>query len=758
MAKKMVIVESKAKTQSISKILGDEYKINYCLGHIYDLPARELGIDIDHGFKPKYVVVPGKSKLVKELQDAAAGVDTVILATDPDREGESIAWHLSRLFKNKDVRRMTFNEITGKAIREAVNNLRGIDMQLVDAQQARRVLDRLVGYKLSPLLWKTLNNSRLSAGRVQSVALKMICDREKEVEGFVPKEYWKISGIFARLVEGKEEIKANFIGTANEEIEIGNEAQASDLVAALEKCKYVVNDIKRRSEQRRAFPPYITSTLQQEASRRLNFSTARTMVLAQQLYEGIELGGEGSVGLITYMRTDSVRVSTDAVAEAAAFIGEKYGKNYLPEKPPFYKTKSGVQDAHEAIRPTSVEREPKKIAHYLTKEQLKLYELIWNRFVASQMAPAVFDVARCDIIGDGRYLFRATGQKLAFDGFLKVYKFKAKETGSEEGEVAEEEGALPMIAKDENLDLKKIDSTQHFTKPPQRYTEATLVKELEERGIGRPSTYVPIIETLKKRQYTKIEKKSFKPTKTGMVVNNLLTGSFSDVVDYNFTARMEEDLDKVETGNKDWVKLIGDFYETFKKDIAKASTSMRFDEKTDQKCPECGGNLLVKPGRYGLFLGCSGYPTCKFTKPYESDGDGEAAQQRAKPQPTDEKCDKCGAGMVIRQGKYGKFIACSAYPKCVNRRPYVGDFKCPRKDCGGKIVPKKTKKYSVFYGCSNYPNCTFVTWNTPIENETCPDCGTFLVQEKKRGVVTKKCANEECGKVVSSETPEPAGS
>ncbi|MFA6450333.1 MAG: type I DNA topoisomerase [bacterium] len=747
MAKKMIIVESKAKTQSIGKILGSDYKVTYCLGHIYDLPTKELGIDVERGFKPQYVVVSGKSKLVKQLQEQAQEVDTVVLATDPDREGESIAWHLARLFKSKKIQRMTFNEITSKAVKEAINNLREIDMNLVDAQQARRVLDRLVGYKLSPLLWRTLNNSKLSAGRVQSVALRLICDREREVEGFVPQEYWNITGYFERIAGAHESLKAAFIGNMDEEIKIENEQQATELIAALEKCKYAVYDVKRKTEARRPLAPFTTSTLQQEASRRINFSTAKTMAVAQQLYEGIELGSEGAVGLITYMRTDSVRISDDAKLEAAALIKEKFGANYLPEKPNFYKSKANVQDAHEAIRPSYVTREPGTVVSFLSKDQYRLYELIWNRFVASQMAPAAIDTTRYDVAGDNRYMFRATGSKTAFDGFLKVYALKVKEDTENETE-AEEENQLPMLEKNEGLDLKKIDPAQKFTKPPSRYTEASLVRELEEKGIGRPSTYVPIIETLKKRDYTRLEKKSFRPTKTGMVVNDLLKGNFPAVVDFNFTAKMEDELDQVETGAKDWVKLISDFYSTFKVDLEKAAKTMKFEEKSDEICPECGAGMVVKPGKFGLFLGCSKYPTCKFTKPYETGPDGAAAAERAKPLPSDEKCDKCGSDMVIRTGRYGKFLACSAYPKCRNIKPITGDFKCPREGCEGKVIPRRSKARRTFYGCSAYPKCTFVSWYPPVENETCPDCGSILIMEKKKSGTTKKCAREECGKII----------
>lgn len=750
MAKKMIIVESKAKTRSIGKIVGDDYIVRYCLGHIYDLPDKELGIDIKNGFKPQYKVVAGKEKLIKELRKEAGEVGEVILATDPDREGESIAWHLSRLFPGKKTSRMAFNEITAKAIREALVNLREIDQKLVDAQQARRVLDRLVGYKLSPLLWKVLNNSKLSAGRVQSVALRLICEREREIEKFKPEEYWTIDGLFGRLSAGKESFQAGFVGTVEEEIKITNEAQAKQLLAALEKCAYSVYSVGKKTEKRRPLPPFITSSLQQEASRRLNFSASKTMVIAQQLYEGIEIGAEGTVGLITYMRTDSVRVASDAAAEAADYIRERIGKNYIPERPNVYKSRAGSQDAHEAIRPTSVNLEPKNLVNHLSKDQHKLYKLIWARFVASQMAPATVDVTRFDIAGDAKYLFRATGTVIVFDGYLKVYSFKSKSDGKDDKNGADEV-PLPELSKDEKLNLEELDPKQHFTKPPSRYTEASLVRELEERGIGRPSTYVPIIETLKKRDYARIEKRSFKPTKWGLIVSDLLTKNFSNIVDYNFTARMEEELDDVEAGKKEWDKLVEEFFTPFSADLEKAGREMKYEEKVDEKCPECGNDMQLKPGKFGLFIGCTNYPTCKFTKPYEKGEDSGDGAARPKAAPSGQKCEKCGSEMVIRQGKFGKFLACSGYPKCKNIKPYIADFNCPREGCDGKLVPRRTKKRRTFYGCSKYPECGFVSWSAPVEGENCPDCKGLLVHTKIKGENVKKCLNEKCGKVIPTE-------
>lgn len=741
--KKMIIVESKAKTQSIGKIVGPEYKVLHCLGHIYDLPPKELGIDVDHGFEPIYKVVPGKSKLIKQLKDEAKDVDEIILATDPDREGESIAWHLEKLFPKKKTYRMTFNEITAKAINEALNNITEIDMRLVDAQQARRVLDRLVGYKISPLLWRNLNNSHLSAGRVQSVALRMVCEREREIEKFDAKEYWTITGVFNRLIEGKESIEAEYTGIEGENLEIPNETSANEIKDILEKCSYVVKDVQKKKERRRPYAPFITSSLQQEAAGKLRFSASKTMSIAQQLYEGIEMGADGVVGLITYMRTDSVRVSGDAQAEARDYISKRFGDSYVPAKPHVFKSKKGAQDAHEAIRPTSVLYEPKEIQSYLSKDQHKLYKLIWARFIASQMEAAAVSVTRIDIAGDDKYMFRASGSVIEFDGYLRVYSFKSKDNKNKKPE-------LPDIGKDENMDLADITPFQHFTKPPARYSEASLVRELEERGIGRPSTYVPTIETLKKRDYVRLEKRSFKPTKWGFIINDLLGQNFSEIVDYEFTARMENDLDNVESGDIQWQSIVENFYGPFAEKLKKASKTMKYEEKTDEKCDECGAEMVVKTGKYGLFLGCSKYPDCTFTKPYGDTG-SESPQQKKPPVPTGEKCDKCGKEMVIRTGRYGMFMACSGYPKCKNKKPYIGDIDCPKEECEGKLVIRRTKKGRMFYGCSKYPDCDFVSWQAPIQGEKCPVCGSFMKRAKHEGENVKKCARESCGKIVPYE-------
>lgn len=756
--KSMIIVESKAKVQSIGKIVGEDYQLYYCLGHIYDLPEKDLGIDIKSNFKPKYVQVRGKSKLISELKSGGKNFETIILATDPDREGESIAWHLARLFPNKKILRMRFNEITEKGIKDSLGNLTDIDMRLVNAQQARRVLDRLVGYKISPLLWKFLKGG-LSAGRVQSVAVRMICDRDKEIKEFKPEEWWSLIGEFLKDANAETiPVKAAFYGTKQGEIKIKNEEEARKYESELRGLKYVVDSVATRNEKRRPNPPFITSTLQQDAARRLNYSASKTMTIAQQLYEGVEIGGEGVVGLITYMRTDSPRVSTYAQDLALEFIRGHFGKDYAPAKANVYspkkKNKADVQDAHEAIRPTYVDKLPQDVKQYLSRDQFRLYELVWNRFIASQMTPAQFAVTSVNILG-GEYVFRASGTVVLFDGFQKVYK-TLKENNSENGDGesnGEKEQKLPQMAENEPMNLNELDPKQHFTKPPPRYTEASLVRVLEEKGIGRPSTYVPTIETIKKRGYVEMDKRAFMPTKWGIIVTELLSKNFTDIVDEEFTARMEENLDEVEQGKVEWQNVIGDFYETFVKALDKAETNMKYEEKTDVACKECESPLVIKKGRYGLFLGCSRYPECSYTEPFDPiTGKAAETKPRAQPQPSKEVCSKCGSAMVIREGRYGKFLACSGYPKCRNIVPYIGNFACPKPGCDGKIVKKTTKRRKPIYGCSKYPECDFVSWYPPLE-ENCPKCGTFLTRIGSRGQTQKKCANQACGHVVE-DTPE----
>lgn len=754
--KAMIIVESKAKVQSIGKIVGPDYNLQYCLGHVYDLPEKELGIDIKSNFEPKYVPVRGKGKLITSLKTTGKDFKTVILATDPDREGESIAWHLSKLFTGKKIMRMRFNEITEKGILDGLNSLTEIDMKLVNAQQARRVLDRLVGYKISPLLWKFLKGG-LSAGRVQSVALRLICDREREVEAFKPEEWWSLTGEFEKNA-GPPSFKAAFYGKKGEEIKVKDEAQANAILKELKGLDYKVENVETRQEQRRPLPPYITSSLQQDASRRLGFSASKTMTIAQQLYEGVALGAEGVVGLITYMRTDSVRVSSYAQELAVEYIRQTFGADYAPAKPNVFKTKNSVQDAHEAIRPTYVEKDSKVLKNSLNKDQLRLYEMIWNRFLASQMKPALVAVTRVEIAG-GDYMFRTAGTVSIFDGCQRIYN-TVKEAPVEPPDEAEktekekEEQKLPPLVKGEALDMKELEPRQHFTKPPARFSEASLVKVLEEKGIGRPSTYVPTIETIKKRGYVEMEKRTFLPTKWGFIVTDLLAKNFPEIVDYEFTARMENDLDGVEQGTNEWEKVVGAFYTKFAEDLAKASTNMKYEEKVESVCEKCGSPMVLKPGRFGLFLSCSKYPTCNFTQQFNAmESAGKPAKPKAAPIPSGKMCEKCGMELLIREGKYGKFLACSGYPKCKNLIPYIGDFACPREGCDGKVVKKVTRSRKTIYGCSKYPDCDFVSWYAPLEDK-CPKCGTFMMRTGSKGKVVHKCASDKCGHSVEVEPEE----
>ncbi len=689
---KLVIVESPAKARTVSRFLGKDYTVKASIGHVRDLLKSRLSVDVENDFKPTYRIIKEKREVVKELQEAVKRAEEVYLATDPDREGEAIAWHLIAAAKidGVPVHRVVFHEITKDAITEAFAHPRGIDMQLVNAQQARRVLDRLVGYKVSPLLWRKVKN-RLSAGRVQSVALRLIVEREREIESFVPVEYWSIEAELAKQeTRGQEErpsFRAKLYRIKGEEVDLKNEEDAQAIVNALEGATYIVVKVVKKEKRRKPAAPFTTSTMQQEASKRLGFTTKRTMRVAQQLYEGIPIGSEGTVGLITYMRTDSVSVAEVAQREARSYIAQNFGPQYLPPQPPRYKTKAKVaQEAHEAIRPTSVRREPDKIKQYLTQDQYRLYDLIWRRFLASQMAPAILDTTSVDIKagdpqGEMPYLFRATGSVVKFPGFLVIYESRE-----------EKESQLPPLEKDEVLDLVRLIPEQHFTKPPPRYSEASLVKALEEHGIGRPSTYAPIISTIQARGYVERIDRRLRPTELGFIVNDLLVEHFPDVFNVGFTAQMEEELDRIARGEREWVPVVRDFYEPFSKMLAEAERNMRKVE--------------------------------------------------LKGEPTGEVCEKCGSPMVIKTGRYGKFLACSNFPECKNTKPYLVKIgvKCPK--CGGDIVEKRTRRGRTFYGCANYPECEFATWNKPLP-EPCPNCGGLLtITSKERA----KCI--ECGKVV----------
>src|SRR5712692_2430151 len=795
MGRSLVIVESPAKAKTINKYLGRNYSVKASLGHIKDLPKKELGIDVDHEFEPTYEVIPGKTKVVSELKKAAKEADAVYLAADPDREGEAICAHLAEVLgrtkaEKKKIFRVLFNEITPKAIKAAFEKPGQIDMHLVEAQQARRLLDRLVGYKISPLLWDKVRRG-LSAGRVQTVALRLIVEREREIRAFVPKEYWTIHAL---LEAGQPPVfEAKLAKYKGEEIEIANQAEAERVVAAVERARWQVASVTQKEKRRYAPPPFTTSKLQQAAYNRLRYTAKRTMMLAQRLYEGVELGEEGSVGLITYMRTDSVRVSADALTQVRELIGANYGASYLPEKPNFYKSKKDAQEAHEAIRPSDVARTPDELRKYLDDDLFKLYQLIWQRFVGSQMLPAVFDQTTIDISA-GDYLFRASGSVLKFDGYLAVYQISKED--EEKDEDAEGEGrTLPQVAEGETLRLEKIRPEQHFTEPPPRYTEATLVKELEEKGIGRPSTYATIISTIVEREYVSKDQGRFTPTMLGEKVSELLVKSFEDIFDVGFTARMEEELDEIEEGKLPWRRSVKDFWDRFEEDLDKAQGEMESYKAgipTGEKCEKCGqGELLERISRHGFFLGCDQYPECDFTRDLAPEAGGEEVESetateycencgkemtikrgrfgpflactgypeckttrrlvhgtrraRQPDEPLDEKCPECGNQLVRRRGRYGEFIGCSGYPKCKFIRAKTLGIACPK--CGtGELVERMARKgrRRVFYGCNRYPDCDFTTPHQPIP-EPCPKCGAaFIVEKRGKLGAVRACLKEDC--------------
>ena len=717
MGKSLVVVESPTKAKTINKILGKDFVVKSCMGHVRDLPPKELGIDIENGFKPRYVTIRGKGKILSELRKSAQGADTIYLATDPDREGEAIAWHVAHAISRKDddVRRILFNAITPKAVRESIEHSAELDLQKVDAQQARRVLDRLVGYEISPLLWKVIH-SGLSAGRVQSVAVRLICERDREIEAFEPQEYWSIDSMLGR--EGGDPFRARLLSKDGEKLEIANEEQSNHIVAELKAQTIAVKEVKKRDQLRRPAPPFTTSTLQQECARRLRFSVKRTMAVAQQLYEGIEVEGE-TRGLITYMRTDSVRVADEAITEVRQQIDQHYGGEYVPEVPNQYKTKNSAQDAHEAIRPTSVALDPAKVKDLLSQDQARIYELIWKRFVASQMKPLVLSITTVNIEA-GSYQLRATGNAIKFPGFTLLY------SESKDDDDDDKPGSLPNdIAQGEALRLNEILPEQHFTKPPPRFTEASLVKELEAQGIGRPSTYAQIITTILDREYVeKVDNRYFEATERGQTVNALLVDTFPELFNVAFTKDMEDKLDRVEEGDDNWVATVQQFYDSWKDHLATANErrkelKLSLQEESDIICEECGRNMVIKWGRNGRFLACPGYPECKNTKPLEEQGRVE----------TDEVCDQCSSPMVVKTGRYGRFLACSGYPDCRNVKPYFLGIQCPEDDCGGQLVEKQSRKGKIFFGCNNYPSCKFASWDRPVDRK-CSHCDAGLLYEK----------------------------
>jgi DNA topoisomerase I len=733
----LVVVESPTKVKTIQKYLDGKFIVKASMGHVRDLPKSQLGVDPKKNFKPKYVISPTKQKVLEDLKKAAEKTDLLYVATDPDREGEAIGWHLAQelAVDKKKVFRITFNEITERAVKAAFTKPGKIDMHKVDAQQARRVLDRLVGYSLSPLLWDKVQRG-LSAGRVQSVAVRLIVDREREIGAFVPVEYWSLH---ARL-SGKRppEFEATLREVAGEKASLPNEADTRALVARLEGQRFVVRSVTRGERRRNPAPPFITSTMQQDAGRKLGFSAKKTMTVAQQLYEGIELGDEGAIGLITYMRTDSVRIAQDAQADARRWATERLGAEYLPDAPPTYKSRGSAQEAHEAIRPSEVNRDPKSVARFLTKDQLALYRLIWERFLASQLMPAVYDTVSADIVA-ADCVFRAQGQTMKFKGFTAVYV----ESREEDEAAADDEAdrAMPVLEEGEVLTLHGLDPKQHFTQPPPRYTEASLIKALEELGIGRPSTYASILGTIiNDRGYVHRERRTLFPTELGVAVTDKLLPFFGDIMNVEFTAQMEGELDKVEEGELSWVDTIKEFYEPFKRDLARAKKEMGSEKagvKIGEACPECGGDLLERRGRFGKFIACSNYPDCKYKR-------NLPGSERAEDQPTDEICPTCGKPMVIKHGRFGKFIACSGYPECKTTKPVTLGIACPQPGCSGQLVERRSRKGRTFFGCSAYPACNFVVWQRPVA-EPCPKCGaTFLTERVARGRQVRTCVREGC--------------
>ena len=737
MAKRgLVVVESPTKVKTIAKYLDGKYIVKASMGHVRDLPKSQLGVDPKKNFKPKYVVTPAKKKVLEDLVKASEKADTLYVATDPDREGEAIGWHLAQElpFDKKDVFRITFNEITERAVKAAFTKPGRIDLKKVDAQQARRVLDRLVGYSLSPLLWDKIRRG-LSAGRVQSVAVRLIVDREREIQAFVPVEYWTLHARLKATLP--PEFTASLREVDGEKAALTDEASTRALMARLDGARFVVRSVTRGERKKNPAPPFITSTLQQDAGRKLGFSAKKTMTVAQQLYEGIEMGEEGPVGLITYMRTDSVRIAAEAQAEARQWATERLGAEYVPDAPPVYKSRGSAQEAHEAVRPSDVTREPKALTRFLGKDQLALYRLIWERFMASQLMPALYDTVAADIEANGT-VFRAQGQTLKFKGFTAVY-VESREDGDAAGE-DDAESAVPNLEEGEVLALLALDPKQHFTQAPPRFTEASLIKTLEELGIGRPSTYASILGTIiNERGYVNRERRTLFPTQLGIEVTDLLMPFFRDIMDVEFTAQMEGELDKVEEGELAWVDAVQDFYKPFQKDLAEAKKHMRNMKggvETGEACPECGEALKERWGRFGKFIACSAYPECKYKK-------NLPGSERPEDEPTDEKCPTCERPMVIKHGRFGKFIACSGYPECKTTKPITLGIACPKCE-SGQLVERRSRKGRTFFGCSAYPNCDFVLWQRPV-TEPCPKCGApFLTERVARGRRTQRCWREGC--------------
>ncbi|MDY3785929.1 MAG: type I DNA topoisomerase [Eubacteriales bacterium] len=773
----LVIVESPSKANTIKSYLGSGYKVVACYGHIRDLPKSSLGVDIDNGFAPHYINIRGKGDLINSLRKEAKSADAIYLATDPDREGEAISWHLANVFgiPVDTVKRVAINEITKDAVKAAVKKPSHIDLNLVNAQQTRRILDRIVGYKISPFMWKSIK-SGLSAGRVQSVATKIIVDRENEIRAFVPTEYWTIDAILA--TGGGNTLTAHFYGTNEKKVPIENGEQAADIVKRVDGNPFTAVSVKRSLRAKMPAPPFTTSTMQQEASKRLGFQSARIMKAAQELYEGINVGAEfgGTHGLITYMRTDSLRISEEAQKAAASFIRDKYGDKYCPAKPRNYKSKANAQDAHEAIRPADVRIEPEKVKKYLTPDQYKLYKLIWDRFVASQMESAKLNSVAMDFECSG-YIFRSSGYTIAFPGYMAIYndteadESSEKRDGSEDGKNVK----LPEVNEGELLKCKRIDKAQHFTEPPPRYNEASLIKSLEEKGIGRPSTITPTITTILSRDYVKREGRTLVPTELGEITVRLMEENFPDIVNYKFTANMETELDSIEQGKEDMNDVLTRFWKHFEKELVTAESTIGTGkyalapEETDIICDKCGSKMVIRSGKYGKFAACPNYPACKNTKPLTEINTGNTEGNQVKSsalinavasenniadnvkkaadittttgETAPMKCEKCGADMVVKSGKYGTFYACSRYPECTFTKPKPKEIGVACPECGAKVV-LKTKGKTVFYSCERYPECNFSSWDAPT-NKKCPKCGKMLFRKKGKNVLF--CHDRSCG-------------
>ncbi len=767
MAKNLVIVESPAKAKTIKRYLGPDFQVKPSVGHVVDLPKSQLGVDVEHGFKPEYHVIPGKAKVIEEIKKAAHGKDAIYLATDPDREGEAIAWHIAqRLGKSLDgvVRRILLEEITREGVRAAISNPTTLNQKLVDAQQARRVLDRLVGYRISPILWDKVKRG-ISAGRVQSVALRIIVERENEREAFRSEEYWTLDA----QLEGANppSFRARLYSHQGNRIDNKayklSEQEAKAVMAACETQPFIVRSIERKEVRRSPAPPFITSRLQQEAARKIYLSPSRTMKIAQRLYEGVEIGDEGAVGLITYMRTDSPRVSEQALSAVRQHIEGRYGREYLPERPNVYRSAKTAQEAHEAIRPTSLAHDPESVAPYLAKDELALYTLIYNRFVSSQMTPAVYDRTTIDI-ESGEAVFRATGQVMKFDGFIRVYLEGQDEAPAEDGEAS-----LPQLSEGERLKLLGFEPEQHFTQPPPRFNQASLIRELEEKGIGRPSTYASIMTSILNREYVEEdESKRLRPTTLGRIVSELLVGAFPDIIEVGFTAKMEDELDAVEEGREKWVETLKRFYGPFQKRLGEAKKKMpsvkRTGLKTGLKCEQDGGEMVIKWGRNGEFLACSNYPKCSNTKEFKRDEQGGiVAQEPAPAEPTNVTCEKCGRPMVRKRSRFGEFLGCSGYPECDGTKrlnkaePVKTGVKCP--DCKeGELLERRTRRGKIFFGCSRYPKCKFASWDRVVPRE-CPDCGSpYLVEKVTKSEGARwQCPESECGYKTAAPEGEPGG-